>query len=71
MLNVKIAAVMALGLLAASAHAHTRLQSSLPNDGASVTALHELVLEFSEEVHLTAVALRTVQGEEQPKKHSS
>lgn len=53
---------MVLAGWAAVVFAHTRLASSVPADGAEVEAPSELVLEFSEPVHVTAVTLRTAAG---------
>lgn len=46
--------------------AHTGLAASVPSDGARVASPTELVLEFSEPVHVTAVALETAAGAAQP-----
>lgn len=53
-------------LLSSAALAHTRLDSSEPATGTEVAAPTEIVLTFSEPVHVTAVVLRTNVGVEQP-----
>jgi len=58
-------AVMAM-LLAATAHAHTKIATTLPADGAAVAAPTELVLEFAGDVRLTSVSLTDAAGREQP-----
>ena len=51
-------------LLSAAAFAHTRLSKSTPADGDHLASPSELVLEFSEPVHVTAVAVES-DGREQ------
>jgi methionine-rich copper-binding protein CopC len=46
-------------LLSAAALAHTRLETSAPSNGAEVVAPAEIVLAFSEPVHVTAVSIRS------------
>jgi methionine-rich copper-binding protein CopC len=46
-------------LLSAAALAHTRLETSTPSDGAEVASPAEIVLEFSEPVHVTAVSMQS------------
>lgn len=45
--------------------AHTRLGASIPAAGAEVASPPEIVLEFSEPVHVTAFAVQTDAGVEQ------
>lgn len=55
----RITATISLLMLLVSVNvsAHTRLSGSIPADGAELAAPAEIVFEFSEEVHLTAVSL--------------
>lgn len=46
--------------------AHTNLSSSVPEDGAHVSAPTEIQLVFSAEVRLTAVSIRSGDGEDIP-----
>ena len=55
--------LLSLLFLAAAASAHTELSSSTPADNAAVAASPEMIeLEFSEDVHLTALALKDAAG---------
>ena len=56
--------VSALALLVSlDAFAHTQLSKSVPADGDEITSPAEIVLEFSEEVHVTAVSLTSGETE--------
>ena len=58
--------VAALLLMSSVAQAHSKLESSLPADKASLTsAPHEVALHFSEAVRLTAVSVARSGGERQ------
>jgi methionine-rich copper-binding protein CopC len=58
MMSRIFSAVSALALLASlDAFAHTKLSTSVPVDGATIAPPVDIVLEFSEPVHVTAVTL--------------
>ena len=50
-------------LLMGNALAHTNLSSSIPSDGSTTSAPSEIVLEFSDAVRLTSIALKGGSGD--------
>lgn len=58
-----VVALLAM-ILSASLHAHARLTVATPADGTEGAAPAEIVLEFSESVHVTAITLASAAGTE-------
>lgn len=57
--------LVGLAIVSLQAFGHTQLSGSEPADTAEVSSPSEIVLEFSADVRLTSVDIRTVSGEAQ------